>query len=118
MYLIIVNGIRTSDPHWLNKGCGLKFHIGSWVWQEIPEEGWRTHHCKYNNKDEDYSPKTLNNKDHQASSQKFRPLLFSDVSIFRASPNYEKFKKTKLKQMLNVSCSRVFQICDHNYNYN
>ena len=39
-----------------------------------PEEGWRTYHpkhCGNNNKDEDNSPITLNDKN-QASSQKFR----------------------------------------------
>ena len=40
-----------------------------------PEEGWRTYglkRCENNNKDEDNIPKTLNDKNHQASSQKFR----------------------------------------------
>ena len=31
-------------------------------------------HCQYNNKDEDFSPKTMNDKNHQASSQKFKQL--------------------------------------------
>ena len=31
--------------------------------------------CEYNNKDEDNSPKALNNKNHEASSQKFRQLI-------------------------------------------
>ena len=36
-----------------------------------------TGHCGNNNndKDEDNSPKTLNDKNHQASSQKFKQLL-------------------------------------------
>ncbi len=33
-------------------------------------------HFGNNNKDEDNSPKTLNDKNHQASSQKFRQLTF------------------------------------------
>ena len=40
-------------------------------------EGWRTYRpkrCGNNNKDEDNSPKTLDDKDHQASSQKLRQL--------------------------------------------
>ena len=52
----MVNRIRASDPHRLNKGCGSKFHVGSQVWQETPEKGWKTHRskcCEYNNKDED-----------------------------------------------------------------
>ena len=43
--------------------------------RQTPEEGRRTYQpncCGNNNKDEDNSPKTLNGKNHQASSQKFR----------------------------------------------
>ena len=66
--------IRTGDPHGFNKGCGSKFRVGSRV-QQTPEESQRTYQpkcCGNNNKDEDNSPKTLNDKNHQASSQKFR----------------------------------------------
>ena len=64
-------------PHGFNKGHSSKFHVGFQV-QQTPEEGWRTYQPKYcgnNNKDEDNSPKTLNDKNHQASSQKFRQLI-------------------------------------------
>ena len=47
-----------------NRGCGSKFHVGYWV-QQTPEEGWRTYqpkHCGNNDKDEDNSPKTLDDK--------------------------------------------------------
>ena len=60
----MVNGIRANDPHGLNKGCGLKFHVDSRVQQETPEKGRRTYQpkcCEYN-KDEDNSLKNLNNK--------------------------------------------------------
>ena len=73
----MANGIRTGDPHGFNKGRCPKFHVGSWV-QRTPEEGQRTYwpkHCGNNNKDEDNSLKTLNDKNHQASSQKFRQLI-------------------------------------------
>ncbi len=43
--------------------------------RQTPEESRRTYRPKRygnNNKDEDNSPKTLNDKNHQASSQKFR----------------------------------------------
>ena len=72
--MVIVKRIRASDPHGLNKGCGLKFPVGSQVQQETPEEGWRTYLVKreYNTKYEDNRPKTLNDKNHQASSKKFR----------------------------------------------
>ena len=52
----------------------MKFHEGSRV-QQTPEEGRRTYRPKRygnNNKDEDNSLKTLNDKNQQASSQKFR----------------------------------------------
>ena len=45
--------------------------------QQTPEEGQRIYQPKRsgnNNKDEDNSPKTLNDKNHQASPQKFRQL--------------------------------------------
>ena len=48
------------------------------VWQ-THEEGRRTYQlkrCGNNNKDEDNSPKTLNDKNQQALFQKFRQLLF------------------------------------------
>ena len=54
-----------SDPRGLNKGDSLKFCEGSQVRQETPEEGRRTYRpkrCEYSNKDEDNSPKTLNDK--------------------------------------------------------
>ena len=43
-----------------------------------PEEGRRTYRpkrCGNNNKDEDNSPKTLSDKNQQASSQKFKQLI-------------------------------------------
>ena len=76
--IVMVDGIRASDPCELNEGCDFEFHVGFWVWQETPEEGRMTRwpkHCEYNNKDEDNSRKTLNDKNHQALSQKFRQLI-------------------------------------------
>ena len=70
----MVNGIRAIDLHG-NPQHGSMFHEGSWVWQDTHEEGQRTHQqklCEYNNKDEKNSLKTLNDKNHQALSQKFR----------------------------------------------
>ena len=37
----MVNGIRASNSCRSNKGHGSKFHIGTGVQQETPEEGWR-----------------------------------------------------------------------------
>ena len=70
----MVNGIKTGALHGFNKGRSSKFREGSLV-RQTPE-GWETYRPKLrgNNKDEDNSPKTLNDKNHQASSQKFRQL--------------------------------------------
>ena len=56
----------------------MSFCVGSRV-QQTPEEGWRTYQlkrCGNDNKDEDNSPKTLNDKN-QASSQIFKQLIFN-----------------------------------------
>ena len=69
-------GIRTSDPRGFNKGRSSKFREGSRV-RQTPKEGRKTYRpkrCGNNNKDEDNSPKNLNDKNQQASSQKFRQL--------------------------------------------
>ena len=66
----MANGIRTGDPRGFNKGRSSKFREGSRV-RQTPEEG----RCGNNNKDEDNSLKTLNDKNQQASSQKFRQLI-------------------------------------------
>ena len=60
----MANGIRTGDPRGFNKGRSSKFREGSRV-QQTPEEGRRTYRlkrCGNNNKDEDNSPKNLNDK--------------------------------------------------------
>ena len=75
----MANGIRTGDPRGFDKGRSSKFREGSQV-RQTPEDGQRTYRPKRsgnNNKDEDNSPKTLNDKIQQASSQKFRQLISS-----------------------------------------
>ena len=77
----MVNRIRTDDPRRFNKGHSSKFCVGSTV-QQTPEEGQRTYRlkrCGNNNGDEDNSPKTLNDKNHQALSEKIRQLFVQDV---------------------------------------
>ena len=67
---------QVTPPRGFNKGRSSMFREGSWV-RQTPEEGRRTYQPKRwgnNNKDKDNSPKTLNDKNHQASSQKFRQL--------------------------------------------
>ena len=73
----MANGIRTGDPSRFNKGRSLKFCEGSRV-RQTPEEGRKTYQlkrCGNNNKDEDNNPKTLNDKNQQALSQKFRQQI-------------------------------------------
>ena len=70
----MANGIGTGDLRGFSKGCSSKFPEGSRV-RQTPEEGRRTYRpklCENNNKDEDNSPKNLNDKNQQASFQKFR----------------------------------------------
>ena len=64
----MTNGIRTGDPRGFNKGRNSKFREGSRV-RQTPKR------CGNSNKDEDNSPKNLNDKNQQASSQKFRQLI-------------------------------------------
>ena len=58
----MANGIRTGDPRGFNKGRSSKYRV-----RQTPEEGQRTYwpkRCGNNNKDEDNSPKTLNDRNH------------------------------------------------------
>ena len=95
----MANRIRTGDPRGFNKGRSSKFREGSWV-QQTPEEGRRTYRpkrCGNNNKNENNSPKNLNDKNQQASSQKFRQLTDMSISycyIFTSKENM----LTKLKR--------------------
>ena len=60
----MANGIRTGDPRGFNKGRSLKF-LEDFRVRQTPEEGQRTYRpkrCGNNNKDEDNSPETLNEK--------------------------------------------------------
>ena len=77
----MANGIGTGDPRGFNKGHSSKFHVGSRVRQTHEEGQWiyRSKRCGNNNKDEDNSPKTLHDKNHQASSQKFRQLILFNI---------------------------------------
>ena len=60
----MANGIRTGDHCRFNKGHSSKICVGCRV-QQTPEEGQRTYQpkrCRNNNKDENNSLKTLNDK--------------------------------------------------------
>ena len=68
------------------------------------EEGWRIQrlkHCEKNNKDEDNSPKTLTDKNHQASSQKFRQLNFVlfVIALLQNSQKYFFWGYSKRRQI-------------------
>ena len=81
----MANGIRTGDPRGFNKGRSSKFREGSRV-PPTPEEGRRTYglkRCGNNYKDEDNSPKTLQDKNPQASSQKFKQIIFEWIKFRR-----------------------------------
>ena len=63
----MANGIKIGDLRGFNKGRSSKFREGFRV-RQTPEEGRRTYRpkrCENNNKDEDNSPKTVNDKHHQ-----------------------------------------------------
>ena len=65
----MANGIRIGDHREFNKGRSSKFRIGSQV-RQTPEKGRMTYwskHCGNNNKDEDNSPKNLNDNNHQVT---------------------------------------------------
>ena len=80
----MANRIRTGELCGLNKGRSSKFRKGSRV-QQTPEEGRRTYrpkHCGNNNKDEDNSPKNLNdNKQFILSKSLFGKNVHGDVKI-------------------------------------
>ena len=60
----MANGFKTGDSRGFNKGRSSKFCEGFRV-EQIPEEGRRTYlrkRCGNNNKDENNSPKILNDK--------------------------------------------------------
>ena len=83
----MANRIRTGDPCGFNKGCSSNFCEGSRVWQ-TPEEGWRTYrpkHCGNNNKDEDNSLKTVNDKNITVlfSNRIFQSLVLGIMWVLR-----------------------------------
>ena len=84
----MANGTRTGDPRGFNKGRSSKFRAGSRV-RQIPEEGRRTYRPKRcGNNNEDNSPKTLNDKNHQASFQKFVVESFTLLASSRFSRKF------------------------------
>ena len=58
---ILANEIRTGDPRGFNKGRTSKFRVGSRI-RQTDLRIYRLKSCEINNKDEDSSPKTFNDK--------------------------------------------------------
>ena len=132
----MANGIRTGDPHGFNKECSSKFHEGSWVWQ-TPEEGRRTYRPKRwgnNNKDEDNSPKTLNNKNSKMKYFHFYTFCWMHIIVIHFILDY--FCSSILFFLLNclaisslicsIDCTiltvnqqkqRIFPIIDLSYHF-
>ena len=101
----MVNGIRTGDSRGFNKGRSSKFRVGSRV-RQTAEEGRRTYRPKRwgnNNKDEDNSPKTFDDENHQASSQKFRQLI-KEIKKINLLSSFVFF--TRIKQCISNWQSR------------
>ena len=116
----MANGIRRDDPHGLNIGCSSKFREGSRV-RQTPEEGRRTYRPKRfgnNHKDEDNSPKTLKDKNHQASYQKFRQLTINIIMNYinhhpKLSPL--KINCNTLRKILLFFTTEVLSYDPHGY---
>ena len=86
--LDMVNRIGTVYPCGLNKGFGLRFCVGSWVWDDTPEESQRAYRpkcCEYNNADEDNSLNILSGKNYQASAPKFRQIIILFILFSRTN---------------------------------
>ena len=66
----MLNGIKAIDSCGLNNGRGSKFRVDIRVREKnlTKAGGYRLKRCEYNNKDENYSPKTLNDKNRKYSS--------------------------------------------------
>ena len=86
----MANGVRTGDPRGFNKGRSSKFREGSRV-RQTPEEGCRTYQpkrCGNNNKVEDNSPKTLNDKNEFISNVLLWTPAHEYDGVGRAARNY------------------------------
>ena len=104
----MANWIRTGDPRGFDKGSRVR---------QTPEEGrriYRPKHCGNNNKDEDNSPKTLNDKNQRASSQKFKQVC-RDLSCI-ASRICSKHSCGLPPKLSRWQCRRSFINCFHPLN--
>ena len=104
----MTNGIRTGDPRGFNKWRSSKFCEGSRV-RQTPEEGRRTYwqkRCRNNNKDEDNSPKTLNDK---INKPRLRNLDSQYINVFSFPLNNISIPEKKKKhKTLNIKLYELF----------
>ena len=83
----------------------IKFRVGFRV-RQTPEEGMRTYRpkrCENNNKDEDDSPKSLSDKNPQASFQKFRQQL----EVFRNNAIIKKNLRWHFEELSDEQLNRT-----------
>ena len=108
----MVNGIRASVPHELNKERGLKFRVSSRVRQKTPEEGRRIHRpkrCEYGDKDEDNSDYLVcKNTSFTNMSKVFirngsYPLLLIGMIYYKLFATCHFDEKNNTKQMLGTN---------------
>ena len=70
----------------------------------MPEEGQRTYqlkHCGNNNKDKDNSLESLNDKNHQASSKKFRQVSLK-MCLTKSAIKYLAFLSLRYYYFFNL----------------
>ena len=95
----MVNRIGAIYSCGSNKGFSSGFCVEFWVQHETSEEDQRTYWpklCEYNNKDEVNSPNILNNINYQASSQKFRQIIYESfylIFLLRDPPDSSVLEK-------------------------
>ena len=116
----MANGIRTGEPRGLNKGRSSKFREGSRV-RQTSEEGRRTYQPKRygnTNKDEDNSPKTLNDK----KSSAFFYKIYFEKNIVKNVKTFERYCKSidqlkYINYILKLLIRHEEMICFHRITY-
>ena len=126
MYPAMVHGIGTDNPCRFNKGRSSKFRVGSRV-RQTPEESRRTYQpkrCGNNNKDEDNSPKTLNDKNRKVPQSWIIACLkmykmsdeainLSRIPLKTGELNWQQEEKPLLKWKYGEESSK--EMCYHHY---
>ena len=104
----------------MNKGRGSKFSAGSLV-RQTPEEGRRTYRpkrCQNDNKDEDNSPKTLNDKKPSSWVSKIQTIVkylrileenYKYLEIFEADTSKQAEMKEKIIKVYLRRTKKLFE---------